>query len=100
MSAAFEERHDFVVAGLNKIKGVTCPKSHGTFYCFANVEEAITNTPDVETDIEFATYLLTKCGIAVVPGTAFGLPGYMRISFANSREKLADALQRLNELMG
>ena len=49
---------------------------------------------------EFATYLLTKCGIAVVPGTAFGLPGYMRISFANSKEKLADAAKRLKEILG
>ena len=100
MSAAFEERHDYVVEELNKISGITCSKSQGTFYCFANIDEAIQQTEGVENDVEFATYLLTKCGIAVVPGTAFGLPGYMRISFANSKQKLADATQRLKEVLG
>ncbi|MFK7795708.1 MAG: pyridoxal phosphate-dependent aminotransferase [Gammaproteobacteria bacterium] len=100
MSAAFEERHDFVVEELNKISGISCSKSQGTFYCFANIDEAIQQTEGVENDVEFATYLLTKCGIAVVPGTAFGLPGYMRISFANSKQKLADATQRLKEVLG
>jgi aspartate aminotransferase len=100
MNAAFEERHDFIVEELNKISGITCSKSQGTFYCFANIDEAIKQTEGVENDVEFATYLLTKCGIAVVPGTAFGLPGYMRISFATSRQKLADAAHRLKELLG
>ena len=100
MNAAFEERHDFIVEELNKVKGISCSKSQGTFYCFANIDEAINQTVGVENDVEFATYLLTKCGIAVVPGTAFGLPGYMRISFANSKEKLADAAKRLKEILG
>ena len=100
MNAAFEERHDFIVEELNKVKGISCSKSQGTFYCFANIDEAINQTAGVENDVEFATYLLTKCGIAVVPGTAFGLPGYMRISFANSKEKLADAAKRLKEILG
>lgn len=99
MNAAFEERHDFIVAELNKVNGIHCTKSQGTFYCFANIDEAIKQTQGVENDVEFATYLLTKCGIAVVPGTAFGLPGYMRISFANSKEKLAAAAKRLKEVL-
>lgn len=100
MSAAFEERHNYVVDGLNKVNGISCTRSQGTFYCFANVDEAISLIDGVTTDVEFATYLLEKCGIAVVPGTAFGLPGYMRISFATSKEKLTEALKRLNDLMG
>lgn len=99
MREAFEERHNFIVAGLNTVNGISCQKSQGTFYCFANVKQAIEQTPGVENDVEFATYLLDKCGIAVVPGTAFGLEGYMRISFANSQEVLADALTRLQDLM-
>jgi aspartate aminotransferase len=99
MNAAFEERHDFIVEELNKVNGIHCSKSQGTFYCFANIDEAIKQTQGVENDVEFATYLLTKCGIAVVPGTAFGLPGYMRISFANSKEKLAAAAKRLKEVL-
>lgn len=100
MCAAFEERHDFVVEGLNKINGISCAKSQGTFYCFPNVEEAIKQTKGISDDVEFATHLLDKCGIAVVPGTAFGLPGYMRISYSTSRETLAEALDRLTKLLG
>lgn len=100
MCAAFEERHQFVVAGLNKIKGIHCTPSQGTFYCYANVDRAITKIEGVSNDVEFATYLLDKCGIAVVPGTAFGLSGYMRISFATSKETLASALTRFEELLG
>lgn len=99
MCAAFEERHSFVVEGLNKIDGISCAKSQGTFYCFANVEEAIKKIKGVSDDVEFATHLLDKCGIAVVPGTAFGLPGYMRISYATSKETLAAALERFTDLM-
>ena len=99
MSAAFEERHNYLVDGLNKIRGISCAKSQGTFYCFANVQEAITLIDEVNDDVEFATYLLSNCGIAAVPGAAFGLPGYIRISFAASRQKLTDALARLSELM-
>lgn len=99
MCAAFEERHSFVVEGLNKIDGISCARSQGTFYCFANVEEAIKKIKGVSDDVEFATHLLDKCGIAVVPGTAFGLPGYMRISYATSKETLAAALERLTDLM-
>ncbi|MEM8843494.1 MAG: pyridoxal phosphate-dependent aminotransferase [Pseudomonadota bacterium] len=99
MCEAFEERHNFIVDGLNKINGFSCSRSHGTFYCFANISEAIKITPGIESDVQFATYLLDKCGIAVVPGTAFGLPGYMRISFATSKEKLAESLERLGQLM-
>lgn len=100
MSAAFEDRCEFVVDGLNKVNGINCSKSQGTFYCFANIKEAITQTTGVENDVEFATYLLTECGVAVVPGTAFGLPGYMRISFANSQENLEEALNRLKSALG
>ena len=100
MCSAFEERHNFVVDGLNKINGISCAKSQGTFYCYPNIEEAIEQTKGVSNDVEFATYLLEKCGIAVVPGTAFGLSGYMRISFATSKETLDGALQRLKELLG
>jgi len=99
MKAAFEQRHDFIVAELNKIKGISCSQSEGTFYCYANVQAAIDALNDINNDVEFATYLLEKCGVAVVPGTAFGLPGYMRISFATSKEKLTTAAQRLGELL-
>jgi aspartate aminotransferase len=100
MSSDFEQRHDFVVDGLNAIKGIDCTPSQGTFYCFANIQQAITDTADVSNDVEFATFLLERCGVAVVPGSAFGLEGYMRISFANSRDNLTAALAKLKAVLG
>ena len=100
MSNDFEQRHNFVVDGLNEIKGVHCTPSQGTFYCFANIQQAIANTDSVINDVEFATFLLEKCGVAVVPGSAFGLEGYMRISFANSRDNLTAALAKLKTVLG
>ena len=100
MSSDFEQRHNFVVDGLNAIKGIDCTPSQGTFYCFANIQQAITDTTDVSNDVEFATFLLERCGVAVVPGSAFGLEGYMRISFANSRDNLTAALAKLKAVLG
>lgn len=100
MSEEFEKRCEFIVEGLNSINGIDCPMSQGTFYCFANIQNAISQTSNVKDDVEFATYLLTECGVAVVPGSAFGLPGYMRISFANSKENLTEALHRLKSTLG
>lgn len=99
MRDSFEQRHDFIVAELNAIKGISCAQSEGTFYCFANIQQAIENTAGVSNDVEFATYLLEQCGIAIVPGSAFGLPGYMRISFATSLQELTDAAHRLAKLL-
>ena len=99
MRDSFEQRHDFIVAELNKIKGISCAQSEGPFYCFANIQSAIDATAGVSNDIEFATFLLEQCGVAIVPGSAFGLQGYMRISFATSMQKLTDAAQRLADLL-
>ena len=100
MSNDFEQRHNFVVDGLNAIKGVHCTPSQGTFYCFANIQQAISDLDGISNDVEFATFLLEECGVAVVPGSAFGLEGYMRISFANSRDNLTAALAKLKAVLG
>ncbi len=100
MLKAFKERHDFVVAGLNRIKGVNCLPSQGAFYSFPDMSEAIAVTEGVEDDVQFAEYLLNKAEVALVPGSAFGNPGYMRLSFATSMENLKTALDRLLGLLG
>ena len=100
MSNDFEQRHHFVVDGLNAIKGIHCPPSQGTFYCFANIQQAISDLDGISNDVEFATFLLEECGVAVVPGSAFGLEGYMRISFANSCDNLTAALAKLKAVLG
>jgi aspartate aminotransferase len=94
MNKAFKARHDFVVAGLNAIPGISCLPGAGTFYAFAHIEDAMRSL-GMKDDTEFAEYLLVQGGVAVVPGSGFGAPNHMRLSFACSMEMLEDALQRI-----
>jgi aspartate aminotransferase len=94
MNKAFKARHDFVVAGLNAIPGISCLPGAGTFYAFANVEGAIRSL-GLKDDNEFAEYLLANALVAAVPGSGFGAPNHLRISFACSMETLKDALNRI-----
>jgi aspartate aminotransferase len=100
MVTAFKERHDRVVARLNDIRGVSCLRSQGAFYAFPDMREAIANLPDVHNDLEMAEYLLNEAGVALVPGSAFGAEGYLRLSFAASMEVLDDALDRIDRVLG
>lgn len=94
MNAAFKERHDFVVAGLNALPGVKCLPGFGTFYAFADVSAAMAKL-GLKDDNAFAEHLIVKAGVAVVPGSGFGAPGHMRLSFACSLETLDKALKRI-----
>ena len=94
MNRAFKARHDFVVAGLNAIPGISCLPGAGTFYAFANVEGAM-HTLGLKDDNAFAEYLLANALVAVVPGSGFGAPNHIRISFACSMETLKEALKRI-----
>jgi aspartate aminotransferase len=98
MNKAFKARHDFVVAGLNAIPGISCLAGAGTFYAFANVEGAM-RTLGIKDDNEFAEYLLVQAGVAVVPGSGFGAPNHMRLSFACSMQTLEEALRRIGNLL-
>jgi aspartate aminotransferase len=98
MNKAFKARHDFVVAGLNAIPGISCLAGAGTFYAFANVEGAMCAL-GLKDDNEFAEYLLVHAGVAVVPGSGFGAPNHMRISFACSMDTLKDALRRIERVI-
>ena len=100
MLTAFRERHDYVVSALNALKGIQCIASQGAFYSFPNCQEAIASLPGINNDTEFAEYLITQSGIALVPGTDFGAPGYLRLSFATSKQELEKALTRLGDILG
>lgn len=91
----FKQRHDFVLERLNKIDGVRCQASEGTFYIFPDFQQVIARLPDVFSDIELAEYLLEQAEVAVVPGSAFGAGGCLRISFATSMELLEEAMDRM-----
>lgn len=96
MVEAFKQRHDAVYQRLNAMAGVKVIPADGTFYIFPNVEQII-RAKGLSTDVEFAEALLSEVGVALVPGTAFGSPGSIRISFATSLEVLQDALNRIEQ---
>jgi aspartate aminotransferase len=98
MCGEFRQRHDFVLERLNRIAGFHSIPASGTFYLFPNVEGAL-RVKRVATDVELCERLLKGAGVALVPGSAFGAPGHLRLSFAASLETLADALARLERFM-
>ncbi len=100
MVAAFHERHERILQGLNRLAGVRCIPAQGAFYAFADFSGAIERTPGVDNDVEMAEYLLDRCEVAVVPGSAFGCAGHERLSFATSMELLDAALDRLEKVLG
>ncbi len=100
MVGEFRKRHDYVVGALNAMPGVTCLPVDGTFYAFPNFQAVIDGSagklPD---DIALAEFLLRDAGVALVPGSAFGSPGYMRLSFATSMENLQKAMERIERAL-
>ncbi len=96
MVAAFEKRCDLVVDGLNNIKGITCLRPDGAFYVYPEIKPLI-KAAGLSSCTEFSAWLLEKVGVAVVPGDAFGLGGYMRISYATDEATLKDALSRIEK---
>jgi len=98
MNEAFKARRDFVVRALNSIPGVSCLPGAGTFYAFADVSRAMAAL-GCRDDGEFAELLLNDAGVAVVPGSGFGAPGHVRLSFACSMTTLEEALGRMARLL-
>jgi len=96
MLTEFKKRHDFVVAELNTIDGVECLPTDGTFYVFPNVEKLLSKL-GIADDLAYSEYLIEKAGVALVPGSAFGCPGHIRISIATSMSHLENALLRIKQ---
>jgi aspartate aminotransferase len=98
MTEAFKARRDFVVRALNGLPGISCLPGAGTFYAFADVSRAMA-TLGCHDDGEFAELLLNEGGVAVVPGSGFGAPGHVRLSFACSMQTLEMALDRIARVL-
>nr|VFJ53068.1 MAG: aspartate aminotransferase [Candidatus Kentron sp. FM]VFJ56356.1 MAG: aspartate aminotransferase [Candidatus Kentron sp. FM]VFK11182.1 MAG: aspartate aminotransferase [Candidatus Kentron sp. FM] len=98
MVQIFKGRHNFVVADLNRMKDVTCLPAQGAFYVFPDMRKAIESLDGVEDDIALTEYLIEKAGVVLVPGSAFGAPGFMRISIATGERDLHVAMERLAEV--
>jgi aspartate aminotransferase len=99
MLKAFRERHDYLVAALNDIPGFNCIEGAGTFYAFPDITEAMA-MKGCEKDSDFSELLMKQADVALVPGSAFGAEGYLRLSFATSMEVLHKAVGRIRGLMG
>jgi aspartate aminotransferase len=99
MTRAFKERHDYVVTALNGIHGFKCLPSAGTFYAFPNVTEVL-RAKGLKDDLALSELLLNSGEVAVVPGSAFGAPGYLRLSFACSLDTLKEAIRRITRVIG
>jgi len=94
MTAAYKQRHDFIVAALNTIPGFECRAGEGSFYAFPRVTGVLQNL-GLQTDVQLAEHLINTADVALVPGSAFGAPGYLRLSFACSMETLREAVDRI-----
>jgi len=94
-SDEFKKRRDFVISSLNNIKGISCVKPNGAFYVFPSCKKLLGKKTKLKTDTEFVQKLLEKFNVAVVQGSAFGLDGYFRISYATSMEKLKIGMERI-----
>ena len=99
MVKAFKERHDYVVDALNKLPGVTCAPGDGTFYAFPDFSGAIADMDGVESCTDLAAQLLETAEVALVPGSAFGAPGCLRLSFAVGMDTLVEAISRIEKAL-
>ena len=95
MNAEYKERHDYVVKELNNIPGVTCKETDGTFYVFPSFTKYIEESQKINNDDELAMYLLNEGKVAVVPGSAFGMSGHLRLSIALDLKTLEIAMNRI-----
>ena len=98
MTKEYKERHDFLVAALNEIKGFECRSGEGSFYTFPRVSEVIVKK-NLNDDADLVEILIKEAGVACVPGSAFGAPGYIRLSFACSMQLLEEAIKRIKEVI-
>src|SRR5699024_5684666 len=99
MVKAFKERHDYVVEALNKLPGVTCAPGDGTFYAFPDFSQAIAKMDGVDSCTDLAAQLLDTAGVALVPGSAFGAPGCLRLSYAVGLDTLKEAIRRIEQAL-
>ena len=97
MCQVFRDRHDYVYNSLTRMDGIECLPSDGTFYSFPSFHRVIERMDGISDDVELAQLLLEKAEVALVPGSAFGLAGHLRLSFATDMESLEKALTRIQD---
>ncbi len=98
MTAAYKQRHDYIVAALNDLDGFECRPGEGTFYAFPRIS-GVLQAKGLASDADLVELLIEKADVACVPGSAFGAPGYMRLSFACSIATLEEAVRRMKRAL-
>ncbi len=99
MRRAFHERHDYIVPALDALPGVACEPCGGAFYAFPDFREAIAGMAGIEDDVGLCERLLEHAEVALVPGSAFGAPGHVRLSYASSLPVLQEAIARIDRVL-
>ena len=97
MTKAYKERHDYLIGELQTIKGIQCLPSDGTFYTFPNIEGLYNKDAGITNDLEFSEFLLNEAELAVIPGSASGAPGYIRICYTTTMKNLEEAVARFKK---
>jgi aspartate aminotransferase len=97
MRKAFQQRYEYFREALNSIPGVECPTCDGAFYAFPSFQGVIDSVDSLHNDVDLAEWLLESAGVSTVPGSAFGAPGHLRLSYAASLEYLEDAVKRIRQ---
>jgi aspartate/methionine/tyrosine aminotransferase len=101
MKSAFDRRRRTIVSMLNEIEGVVCPMPQGAFYAYPSVKGLLGREHDgrvIASSADLAEYILEQAEVAVVPGEAFGTPGYLRLSYALGDDDLVEGITRLQKL--
>ena len=97
MRRAFKRRYEYIHDALNGIPGVDCPDCDGAFYAFPSFKGFIESQESIRDDLELASWILDEAGVSTVPGSAFGAPGHLRLSYASSMEQLQEAIGRIRK---
>ena len=97
MRQAFKRRYEFMHEALNEIDGVSCPACEGAFYAFPSFQDFIERMDGLRDDVDLAAWLLERAGVSTVPGSAFGAPGHLRLSFAAGMDHLEEAVGRIRK---
>ena len=99
MRRQFQLRYEYFRPALNRLPGVLCPECDGAFYAFPSFQGFLQRMHNLNDDVELAGWLLNQAGVSTVPGSAFGAPGHLRLSFAASMDYLQDAIGRIEKAM-
>ena len=95
----YKERHDVIIKLLKEIDGIEILESEGTFYTFPDMNNIINRLQNISNDIELAEFFIEEAGVAMVPGSAFGVPGCMRISFATNMDNIKEGIRRIKDIL-